>query len=143
MLSSGKPSPPPAPATPREDTEHTAEVPEVRGASCLPTPSASPSPASQGDAERSPPHHNGAEGLKLLEPADWSIADVVSYFRTAGFEEEARAFQEQEIDGKSLLLMKRSDVLTGLSIKLGPALKIYEFHVKALQSHHFHNDASY
>ncbi|CAN0135431.1 unnamed protein product [Lampetra fluviatilis] len=84
-----------------------------------------------------------AEGLKLLEPADWSIADVVSYFRTAGFEEEARAFQEQEIDGKSLLLMKRSDVLTGLSIKLGPALKIYEFHVKALQSHHFHNDASY
>ena len=39
----------------------------------------------------------------------------------------------QEIDGKSLLLMKRSDVLTGLSIKLGPALKIHS-HVARLQA---------
>ena len=39
----------------------------------------------------------------------------------------------QEIDGKSLLLMKRSDVLTGLSLKLGPALKIYA-HVQRLQT---------
>ena len=38
----------------------------------------------------------------------------------------------QEIDGKSLLLMKRSDVLTGMSIKLGPALKIHR-HVQRLQ----------
>lgn len=43
----------------------------------------------------------------------------------------------QEIDGKSLLLMQRSDVLTGLSIRLGPALKIYERHVKVLQRTHF------
>lgn len=43
----------------------------------------------------------------------------------------------QEIDGKSLLLMQRSDVLTGLSIRLGPALKIYEHHVKVLQRSHF------
>ena len=39
----------------------------------------------------------------------------------------------QEIDGKSLLLMKRSDVLTGLSLKLGPALKIYT-HIQRLQT---------
>ena len=38
----------------------------------------------------------------------------------------------QEIDGQSLLLMKRSDVLTGLSIRLGPALKMYQ-HVMKLQ----------
>ena len=38
----------------------------------------------------------------------------------------------QEIDGRSLLLMRRSDVLTGLSLKLGPALKIYT-HVQRLQ----------
>lgn len=44
---------------------------------------------------------------------------------------------QQEIDGKSLLLMQRSDVLTGLSIRLGPALKIYERHVKVLQRTHF------
>uniref|UniRef100_A0A3B4BLJ2 SAM domain-containing protein n=1 Tax=Periophthalmus magnuspinnatus TaxID=409849 RepID=A0A3B4BLJ2_9GOBI len=74
---------------------------------------------------------------KSLSPIDWSMSDVVSYFTAAGFPEQAAAFRTQEIDGKSLLLMQRSDVLTGLSIKLGPALKIYEHHVKALQKIHF------
>lgn len=46
----------------------------------------------------------------------------------------------QEIDGRSLLLMQRADVLTGLSIRLGPALKIYEFHVKLLQRGHFREE---
>ncbi|KAM9391430.1 sterile alpha motif domain containing 1a isoform 2-T2 [Pholidichthys leucotaenia] len=67
----------------------------------------------------------------------WTVADVASYFSAAGFPEQAIAFRAQEIDGKSLLLMQRSDVLTGLSIRLGPALKIYERHVKVLQRTHF------
>ncbi|XP_039979714.1 sterile alpha motif domain containing 1a [Xiphias gladius] len=67
----------------------------------------------------------------------WTVADVASYFSSAGFPEQAVAFRTQEIDGKSLLLMQRSDVLTGLSIRLGPALKIYERHVKVLQRTHF------
>ncbi|XP_060088100.1 sterile alpha motif domain-containing protein 13 isoform X3 [Heteronotia binoei] len=75
------------------------------------------------------------------DPADWAVTDVVNYFRTVGFEEQANAFQEQEIDGKSLLLMTRNDVLTGLSLKLGPALKIYEFHVKPLQTQHLKNSS--
>uniref|UniRef100_A0A7N5K297 Sterile alpha motif domain containing 13 n=1 Tax=Ailuropoda melanoleuca TaxID=9646 RepID=A0A7N5K297_AILME len=76
------------------------------------------------------------------DPADWAVMDVVNYFRTAGFEEQASAFQEQEIDGKSLLLMTRNDVLTGLQLKLGPALKIYEYHVKPLQTKHLKNNSS-
>ncbi|XP_022252375.1 transcription intermediary factor 1-alpha-like isoform X2 [Limulus polyphemus] len=64
---------------------------------------------------------------------DWTIDDVENFFTHIGFPEQAPAFREQEIDGKSLLLMKRSDVLMGLSIKLGPALKIYN-HVKRLQT---------
>lgn len=31
------------------------------------------------------------------DPADWAVMDVVNYFRTAGFEEQASAFQEQVI----------------------------------------------
>ncbi|XP_074552645.1 sterile alpha motif domain containing 1a [Halichoeres trimaculatus] len=73
-------------------------------------------------------------GQNLLQ---WTVADVASYFSAAGFPEQAVAFRTQEIDGKSLLLMQRSDVLTGLSIRLGPALKIYERHVKVLQRTHF------
>lgn len=67
------------------------------------------------------------------DPKDWSIDDVENFFLSIGFVDQAPAFKEQEIDGKSLLLLKRSDVLTGLSIKLGPALKIYN-HVKRLQT---------
>ncbi|XP_067135328.1 zinc finger protein ubi-d4-like [Centruroides vittatus] len=67
------------------------------------------------------------------DPKDWSIDDVEKFFLSIGFADQAPAFKEQEIDGKSLLLLKRSDVLTGLSIKLGPALKIYN-HVKRLQT---------
>ncbi|XP_072504965.1 sterile alpha motif domain-containing protein 13 isoform X2 [Notamacropus eugenii] len=76
------------------------------------------------------------------DPVDWAVIDVVDYFRTVGFAEQAIAFQEQEIDGKSLLLMTRNDVLTGLSLKLGPALKIYEYHVKPLQTRHLKNNSS-
>uniref|UniRef100_A0A8B9UB14 Sterile alpha motif domain containing 13 n=2 Tax=Galloanserae TaxID=1549675 RepID=A0A8B9UB14_9AVES len=84
---------------------------------------------------------SSVENGRPLDPADWAVIDVVNYFRTAGFEEQASAFQEQEIDGKSLLLMTRNDVLTGLSLKLGPALKIYEYHVKPLQTQHLKNNS--
>uniref|UniRef100_A0A8V0ZEH0 THAP domain containing 10 n=1 Tax=Gallus gallus TaxID=9031 RepID=A0A8V0ZEH0_CHICK len=84
---------------------------------------------------------SSVENGRPPDPADWAVIDVVNYFRTAGFEEQASAFQEQEIDGKSLLLMTRNDVLTGLSLKLGPALKIYEYHVKPLQTQHLKNNS--
>ncbi|XP_039202470.1 atherin [Crotalus tigris] len=77
---------------------------------------------------------------KPSDPVEWTVGDVVDYFTEAGFAEQASAFQEQEIDGKSLLLMQRTDVLTGLSIRLGPALKIYEYHIKVLQQCHFEED---
>ncbi|XP_051852796.1 sterile alpha motif domain-containing protein 13 [Antechinus flavipes] len=85
---------------------------------------------------------NAIENGRPLDPVDWAVIDVVNYFRTVGFAEQAIAFQEQEIDGKSLLLMTRNDVLTGLSLKLGPALKIYEYHVKPLQTRHLKNNSS-
>jgi sterile alpha motif domain-containing protein 13 len=65
--------------------------------------------------------------------SDWSIEDVENFIKFIGFTEEAKSFREQDIDGKSLLLLARSDVLTGFSIKLGPALKIYA-HISRLQT---------
>ncbi|GCB78159.1 hypothetical protein scyTo_0020074, partial [Scyliorhinus torazame] len=115
-------------------------APEVAGASCLLTPSASP--IDMVPEENGPPdRHLLEENGKSVDPIEWSIADVVNYFKEAGFPDQASAFEDQEIDGKSLLLMKRNDVLTGLAIKLGPALKIYEYHIKVLQLHHFNNEA--
>ncbi|KAG7487769.1 hypothetical protein MATL_G00026890 [Megalops atlanticus] len=91
-----------------------------------------------GSVDNKSPMENG----QLPDPADWAVTDVVNYFKAVGFDEQANAFQDQEIDGKSLLLMTRNDVLTGLSIKLGPALKIYEYHVKPLQTQHLKNNTS-
>ncbi|XP_071844816.1 histone acetyltransferase KAT6A-like isoform X2 [Apostichopus japonicus] len=70
--------------------------------------------------------------------AKWNIDQVADYFKSLGFTDQCTAFIEQEIDGQSLLLLKRLDVLTGLSFKLGPALKIYK-HVSRLQLHHTEN----
>jgi hypothetical protein len=71
-------------------------------------------------------------------PQNWTVEDVETFLRFIGFPEQANVFREQEIDGISLLLLKRMDVLTGLSLKLGPALKIYG-HVKRLQGTHIQN----
>lgn len=58
-------------------------------------------------------------------PSDWSVGDVSDFLDFVGFPPESSVFRDQEIDGKSLLLLKRDDVINGLSLKLGPALKIY------------------
>ncbi|XP_053273218.1 sterile alpha motif domain-containing protein 1 [Pleuronectes platessa] len=117
---------------------------EVGVSSCLLTPTASPRDSGLSE-ELGINGGVGSGGFMKCEgasgsPMDWTVSDVVSYFTAAGFPEQAAAFMTQEIDGKSLLLMQRNDVLTGLSIRLGPALKIYERHVKVLQKTHFEDD---
>ncbi|KAK2919236.1 sterile alpha motif domain-containing protein 1 [Channa argus] len=117
---------------------------EVGVSSCLLTPTASP--GDSGLSEEQVMNGGVSTGGFVKSegssgsPVDWTVSDVVSYFTAAGFPEQAAAFRTQEIDGKSLLLMQRNDVLTGLSIRLGPALKIYERHVKVLQKTHFEDD---
>lgn len=58
------------------------------------------------------------------------------FIRHIGFPEQSHLFKEQEIDGSSLLLMRRSDVLKGFEMKLGPALKIYS-HIVRLQNYEY------
>ncbi|CAG2158716.1 unnamed protein product [Oppiella nova] len=70
--------------------------------------------------------------ITSVSPQKWSVEEVESFIRDAGFPSESLIFKEQEIDGRSLLLLRRMDVLTGLSLKLGPALKIYN-HISRLQ----------
>lgn len=68
----------------------------------------------------------------IPDAADWTSNDVYDYFVQYFPEHEAKVFKEQEIDGCSLLLLKRMDVLKSLRLKLGTALKIYR-HVLKLQ----------
>uniref|UniRef100_A0A8C9G0K2 Sterile alpha motif domain containing 13 n=1 Tax=Pavo cristatus TaxID=9049 RepID=A0A8C9G0K2_PAVCR len=55
---------------------------------------------------------NPVENGRPPDPADWAVIDVVNYFRTAGFEEQASAFQEQVLDFLHLDPSKLEAVLT-------------------------------
>ena len=57
-------------------------------------------------------------GTPPVSPQKWSVEEVETYIREAGFPSESIIFKEQEIDGRSLLLLRRMDVLTGLSLKI-------------------------
>lgn len=64
---------------------------------------------------------------KILRLDTWTSDDVAEYIKSNGFSCEAELFKAQSVDGISLLLMQRTDFTYGLKIKLGPALKIYDF----------------
>lgn len=73
-------------------------------------------------------------------PKDWTVDEVVEYFVKAGFpKEEVQRFRDHQIDGLSLMLLRRPDILTGLAFKLGPALKIHA-HISQLQRY-YHSSA--
>uniref|UniRef100_A0A1Q3F1R9 Putative sterile alpha motif protein n=1 Tax=Culex tarsalis TaxID=7177 RepID=A0A1Q3F1R9_CULTA len=56
---------------------------------------------------------------------NWTCDDVYRYFKHH-FPDYAHLFREQEIDGPSLVLMRKSDVLSGFGLKLGPAITLYQ-----------------
>ncbi|XP_022779947.1 polycomb protein Scm-like [Stylophora pistillata] len=56
--------------------------------------------------------------------ASWSTTDVVQFFYNTDCAEYAGFFQEQEIDGRALMLLNRDTLLQFL--KVGPALKILQ-----------------
>ncbi|XP_020897473.1 histone acetyltransferase KAT6B isoform X2 [Exaiptasia diaphana] len=76
--------------------------------------------------------HDAKYKNMMADASKWEVADVMKFLESVGFPQEAKNFGDQEIDGKALLLMSRNDVLTGMALKLGPALKIY-VHVSKLQ----------
>ncbi|XP_078254362.1 lethal(3)malignant brain tumor-like protein 4 isoform X2 [Rhinoraja longicauda] len=56
----------------------------------------------------------------------WSIDEVADFVQTLpGCEEQAKIFKEEQIDGEAFLLLTQMDIIKIMSIKLGPALKIY------------------
>lgn len=89
-----------------------------------------------------PPPHTGIlpqvwnsfeADLQTPDISHWLPFQVSKYFADRGFAKEVcKTFIDQELDGRSLLLMQRNDIVSGLGFKLGPALKLYS-HVKKLQ----------
>lgn len=57
---------------------------------------------------------------------EWTVQQVSEFIQSLpGCEDQAQHFRDQEIDGRAFLLLTQRDIVRILSIKLGPALKIY------------------
>lgn len=61
------------------------------------------------------------------EMQKWTVAEVCDFIRSLpGCSDYAEDFENQEIDGQALLLLKPNNLVGVMGIKLGPALKIID-----------------
>ncbi|KAK9501036.1 hypothetical protein O3M35_002160 [Rhynocoris fuscipes] len=129
----------------RRQQQLSASNSSISSPSQTPTPSSSP-PSSQlteetvkeeasDDCQPSPTKMIKEEFNPVIEipdATDWTPIDVYKYFKDEFNETVGNAFLKQEIDGNSLKLLRRSDVLRGLGLKLGLGLNVL-YTVKMLQ----------
>uniref|UniRef100_A0A8C0BVN3 L3MBTL histone methyl-lysine binding protein 3 n=1 Tax=Buteo japonicus TaxID=224669 RepID=A0A8C0BVN3_9AVES len=65
-------------------------------------------------------------GIPASKVSKWSTDEVSEFIRSLpGCEEHGKMFKDEQIDGEAFLLMTQSDIVKIMSIKLGPALKIF------------------
>ncbi|XP_042317262.1 sterile alpha motif domain-containing protein 13 isoform X4 [Sceloporus undulatus] len=91
-------------------------VPDVKGTSNIPMVFIDMENKENGSLDT----ENLVENGRPPDPADWAVTDVVNYFRTVGFEEQANAFQEQmptdsEYSGKKCPTLRNSTEKSGKS----------------------------
>nr|XP_033770092.1 lethal(3)malignant brain tumor-like protein 1 isoform X3 [Geotrypetes seraphini]XP_033770094.1 lethal(3)malignant brain tumor-like protein 1 isoform X3 [Geotrypetes seraphini] len=68
----------------------------------------------------------GVAGITAAAVAKWTTEEVFSFVQNlTGCEDQARLFKDEMIDGEAFLLLTQADIVKILSVKLGPALKIY------------------
>ncbi|XP_075941391.1 lethal(3)malignant brain tumor-like protein 4 isoform X3 [Anarhichas minor] len=68
----------------------------------------------------------GVSGVHAETVRHWSVLQVSDFIESLpGCEEQAKQFRDEQIDGRAFLLLSQRDIVRIMSIKLGPALKIY------------------
>ncbi|KAM9839530.1 lethal(3)malignant brain tumor-like protein 4 isoform 2-T3 [Aulostomus maculatus] len=68
----------------------------------------------------------GVTGVHATTVQQWSVQQVSEFIESLpGCEQQAKLFRDEEIDGRAFLLLTQRDIVRIMSIKLGPALKIY------------------
>ncbi|KAH0501710.1 Lethal(3)malignant brain tumor-like protein 1 [Microtus ochrogaster] len=68
----------------------------------------------------------GVAGISASTVSKWTIEEVFGFVLTlTGSEDQARLFKDEMIDGEAFLLLTQADIVKIMSVKLGPALKIY------------------
>ncbi|XP_075410677.1 lethal(3)malignant brain tumor-like protein 3 isoform X2 [Tenrec ecaudatus] len=65
-------------------------------------------------------------GIPASTVSKWSTEQVSEFIQSLpGCEEHGKVFKDEQIDGEAFLLMTQTDIVKIMSIKLGPALKIF------------------
>ncbi|XP_061569044.1 lethal(3)malignant brain tumor-like protein 4 isoform X2 [Cololabis saira] len=68
----------------------------------------------------------GVRGVHADTVQHWSVQQVSDFIESLpGCEDQAKQFRDEQIDGRAFLLLTQRDIVRIMSIKLGPALKIY------------------
>ncbi|XP_071807333.1 lethal(3)malignant brain tumor-like protein 4 isoform X1 [Asterias amurensis] len=68
----------------------------------------------------------GLSDLSCSTVAKWSTEEVANFVKKLpGCGEHASKFADEQIDGEAFLLLTQTDIVKIMTIKLGPALKIY------------------
>ncbi|XP_067324254.1 lethal(3)malignant brain tumor-like protein 1 isoform X2 [Anolis sagrei] len=68
----------------------------------------------------------GVAGITATTVAKWTTDEVFNFVQTlTGCEDQAKLFKDEMIDGEAFLLLTQTDIVKIMSVKLGPALKIY------------------
>ncbi|KAK7082125.1 zinc ion binding [Halocaridina rubra] len=79
-------------------------------------------PGGEGDGTAVPESPTKTQRVDILK---WTVKDVVDFIQNLpGCREYAEDFALQEIDGQALMLLKADHLMSAMSMKLGPALKI-------------------
>lgn len=78
----------------------------------------------ESSATSSASDNGGDQGPQLHK---WTVSEVCEFIRNLpGCSDYAEDFENQEIDGQALLLLKPNNLVSVMGIKLGPALKIID-----------------
>lgn len=71
------------------------------------------------------PSNDHPDDEPKVNPMKWNVSEVVDFVRSLpGCAEYADDFALQEIDGQALMLLKEDHLMSAMSMKLGPALKL-------------------
>lgn len=66
-----------------------------------------------------------SSSAELPQMVNWSVSEVCEFIKNLpGCTDYVDDFEQQEIDGQALLLLKENHLVNAMGMKLGPALKI-------------------
>lgn len=107
------------------EAQHAANVAAVANAVAVATATANAAATAANTANAAAAQASAATPAERPAMADWSVAEVCEFIRhLPGCTDYVDDFEQQEIDGQALMLLKENHLVNAMGMKLGPALKI-------------------